>query len=195
MRLIKNLFASILLLVFAITVTSCSKDLSRDKAKKLIVKNKDLPQTETTNIEKKYYISQYGDRGAFGMQKIGLVTNPNYSGHKRMLDDLASEGLIKVEETKESSNGVHYTWASVALTKKGKKFLMSESDSQYEVKVSEIVFGEITGIQTSKQFKVAEVDYTLERKKITPFGNASQSTTLNRHQNFSLYDDGWRIDY
>ena len=89
--------------------------------------------------------------------------------------------------------GIYYTWATVSLTANGKKYLVNESRGQYEVKSAEIAFGKISGIQINEQYKVAEADYTLQRINITPFGHSSSNDIMNRHQSFSLYDDGWRI--
>ena len=174
-------------------MSGCSKTLSRDEAETLIKQKHNLPQIETVKIVKNYHKSHYGDRGGFGMEIVTIVTSPYYSEFKTMLDGLQSKGLITVNETKEYNGGIHYTWATVSLTDEGKKYLVKESRGEYEIKSAEITFGQITGIQMNDQAKVAEADYTLQRINITPFGSASSNDIMNRHQSFSLYDDGWRI--
>jgi len=188
-----NFITFVLVPLISIFLFSCSKDLSRDEAETLIKQKYNLPKIETVEIVKNYHISHFGDRGAFGMEMVTIVTSPNYSENKKMLDGLQSKGLITVNETKEYSNHIHYTWATVSLTAEGKKYLVKESRGQYEVKSAEIAFGQITGIQMNEQNKVAEAEYTLQRINITPFSHSSSNDIMNRHQSFYLYDDGWRI--
>jgi hypothetical protein len=55
----------------------------------------------------------------------------------------------------------------------------------------------VTGIKTGSSGKEATVDYTTTYKNITPFSVLvpidfkKQST---RHANFTLYDNGWRLE-
>jgi len=121
MKSIKKITTVILFLFISIFFFSCSKELSRDTAKDLIIQKYNLPQTETVKIVKNYYKSQYGDRGAFGMEKIAIVSSPYYSEFRKMLDGLKSKGLIAVNETKEYTGGIHYTWATISLTDEGEK--------------------------------------------------------------------------
>ena len=176
--------------LISIFLCSCSKDLSRNEAETLIKQKYNLPQTETVKIGKNYYISQ-NNGGGFG--PVALINGPHYSEFKQMLAGLQSKGLINVNQTHTSGGGIYYTWATVSLTADGKKYLLKENNGQYEVKSAEIAFGQITGIQMNEQYKVAEAEYTLQRINITPFGHASSNDIMNRHQSFSLYDDGWRI--
>ena len=72
-----------LLLFISFFLFSCSNNLSRENAKDLIVQKYNLPQIETIKMGKKYYISQQGDRGDFGMEKVAIVTAPYYSEFKK----------------------------------------------------------------------------------------------------------------
>ena len=110
-----------------------------------------------------------------------------------------NNGLIVIgQKNIQGING--WTWElqswlvyTVTLTDEGKKYLISESDMEFEFKTCELNFGEITGIQMQEQVKVATVNYTIVRKA-TPFGfNISQGSE-NRTAVFSLFDDGWRIN-
>lgn len=183
---------------------SCgNKNLSRDKAKDLIVQEYSLPQPETTKLGKRYFKKKWGDRLAFGMEKLCWVKEEQYLVDvKSKLDNLQSKGLITINESDQNGDGCHYIWVNAILTNDGKKYLVSDSNSEYEVKTAEIAFGQITGIQISEQFKVATADYTLQRINFTPFADSSsnQDVTkhasnqdMTRHADFSLYDDGWRI--
>ena len=89
------------------------------------------------------------------------------------------------------------TWTSVkvSLTDEGKKYLVQDNGKSYFVNLWETDINEITGIQEMKEAKIAKVDYTISNKNITPFGeifnDKNQITTMSA--NFTLYDDGWRI--
>lgn len=83
---------------------------------------------------------------------------------------------------------IHYA----NLTEKGKQYLISDNN----VLVATIEFGEITGIIERKELNISEVNYTVKRTDVTPFGRlfGSNEETLNRTSTFTKYDDGWRIE-
>lgn len=163
---------------------SCSNDLSRDKAKDLIVQKYNLPQTETVKLGKSY-LKKYQNLN-------GIYNETGYSGAKEKLDALLSQGLITIGESQSGTIGYGLMfYATVMLTDEGKKYLIKEDEKDYEMKSNEIAFGEITGIQVNE--KSAEVDYTLQRVNFTPFGNSSSKDIMTERQFFALYDDGWRI--
>ena len=79
------------------------------------------------------------------------------------------------------------------LTETAKKYITSDN----KVIVATDEFGEITGIVERKELNGAEVNYTLKRTNITPFGRILfnlTETTFNRTATFTKFDDGWRIN-
>lgn len=79
------------------------------------------------------------------------------------------------------------------LTEKGKKYITNNN----KVILATYEFGEITGIVEEKESNTAEVNYTVKRTNITPFGQLAfnmNEETYNRTANFTKYDDGWRIN-
>jgi hypothetical protein len=130
-----------LFLMTSIFLLSCGKDLSRDDAKELIIQKINLPQTETLKIEGTYFVSQQG-------RQVTSIEQPYFSQYRTMLEGLQSKGLITINLANEDdqASGIYFTWAYVTLTDEGKKYLISESNGNYEVKTSEITFGEVTGI-------------------------------------------------
>lgn len=78
-------------------------------------------------------------------------------------------------------------------TEMGKKYIANGN----EVMVARIEFGEVTGIVERKEFNVSEVNFTIKRTNITPFGrivfNLNEETNT-RSVTFTKYDDGWRIN-
>lgn len=195
MKTTNRIVTSIMFLFVSIFLLSCSKNLSREKAEVLIIKKFNLPRTETMQIKKTYYVKNYSLGTGFCPVGIYSGSSENmYSNYKQLIEGLQSNGMVLVKEDKRIENSICWIWADVSLTDEGKKYLVNESDKQYELKTCEIVFGEITGIQIQEQFKVAEVNYTLIRKNITPFGSNISKEHETRSASFSLFDDGWRIN-
>ena len=195
MKSLKNFTTVFLLLMSCLLLFSCRKDLSRDKAKDLIINKYGFPKYETDKINKEYlelWKCLYKMRDWKG-GCIGCGAFPEN------LTYFQNNGLIVIgQKNIQGING--WTWElqswlvyTVTLTDEGKKYLISESDMEFEFKTCELNFGEITGIQMQEQVKVATVNYTIVRKA-TPFGfNISQGSE-NRTAVFSLFDDGWRIN-
>jgi len=172
---------------------SCSKDLSRSEAEDLIIQNLNLPQPETSQFDVLYV---EGD--------IPWNLTHISKEEESMLSSFSNKGLINIikipHNTKISGpmGGTiatqNWTTIKVELTNEGRKYLVQENKDYYTIKICEITFGEVTGIQTNEQSGIAEVNYTLKRENITPFGINISQTPLNRMTSFSLYDDGWRIN-
>jgi len=123
-----------------------------------------------------------------------MVGGDKYSDKKEMLDELQTKHLITVNESTTREGECTYLWAGVVLTDEGKKYLLGETDGQYVVRVCEIAFDGVTGIQEHEQSKVAVADFTLKRINITPFGENISQASFSRQATFSLFDDGWRIN-
>jgi hypothetical protein len=195
MKSLRKISTLLFLSVSCLLLFSCSKDLSRDKAKDLIIKTNGFPTYETAKINKEYlklWECLYKMRdweGGF----IGCGAFPEN------LTNFQNSGLIVIgQKNIEGINGWTGTLQSwvvytVTLTDEGKKYLVSESDKEIEFKTCELDFGEITGVQTQTQVKAATANYTIIRKA-TPFGFNVPQGTENRTANFSLFDDGWRIN-
>jgi hypothetical protein len=123
-----------------------------------------------------------------------MIGGDKYSDKKTMLDELQRKHLITINESTTRNDQCTYSWANAVLTDEGKKYLLSETDGQYVVKMCEIVFDGVTGIQLHGENKVAVADFTLKRVNITPFGKNLSQVPFSRQATFSLFDDGWRIN-
>lgn len=167
---------------------SCSNDLSRQKAAELISRHQKLPAIETIQLGKRVLKDSRHD--SWG---VCLNIGDKYSDVKGRLDELQAKGLISIGENQQHEGQCNYLWATVELTDEGKKYLVKDADGEYQIKVCEVTFGEITGIQIHEQFKVAEADYTLRKINLTPFGSNISTVPMNRKATFALFDDGWRI--
>jgi hypothetical protein len=172
-------------------ICSCSNDLSRQKAAELISKQLELPTIETTQLGKSYLKNSWGDPSM--MPAVCVVTGDQYSDVKKRLDELQAKDLIRIGENQQHEGECNYIWATVKLTDEGRKYLVKDTDGAYQLKVDELTFGEITGIQIQEQSKMAVADYTLMRTNITPFGSNLSTTPISRQATFTLYDNGWRI--
>ena len=154
----KVIYSIITLLVF----TACG-ELSRGKAKDEIIKDKQLPQTETVKLNKKFLKDhQY----VGGFPKVCLNNYERFSQREKQLTELQEKGYITFKDD-EYYDDCNDLYTNIILTEKGKKDLVKENNGQYEIKLCNIEFGEITGIVEYKEFKVADVKYTLVRTNIT----------------------------
>lgn len=166
------------MLLCSVFLNSCSNELSRGKAKDLIVEKYKLPE----DIVQTFYIVD----GT-------LAKRFDYS----MYEALKNEGLLDFSYDRGSAT------IYGQLTEKGKQYAVSgvfNTDNMYiqgvNVKVAKLSFGEITGIVERKEFNIAEVSYTLVRSNITPFGRIAfgyNESPISKTVTFTKYDDGWRI--
>ena len=199
----------------------CSKKLSRDEAEKAIKQTKNLPKNEIqefsftqtalirydvpykkvlTDMSSKSYDVNY-------QASIDAGVTPQIQ-KIQLFEILEKEGLVDyTTEIKDINYGSPYglggrdyyisipveatVYHNAMPTEKGKKFII---DNHVIVATEE--FGEITGIVERKEFNNAEVNYTVKRINITPFGKLIfnlNEETFNRTATFTKYDDGWRI--
>jgi hypothetical protein len=173
----KWLNPQILVLIFlsSIFLISCSDNLSREKAETLIKDKFGLPYNEERSF-KLYYENGYG------------INNIRF---------LEQEGLISIREIPVWM-GSNF---SVQLTESGQQYwpehgLIGDDQNSTPIVTSFVSFGEITGIVERKGLNEAEVDFTLVRSKVTPFGKAYKlfEGAENQKLIFKKYDDGWRIN-
>lgn len=194
MKTIKKLTTLLLLSMSCLLLFSCSKDLSRDKAKDLIVKKYGLPNYETSKINKEYlklweclYKMRDWEGGCIGCGAFPENLTQFQNNRLIVIGQKNIQGI-------NGWTGNLQSWLvyTITLTDEGKKYLINETAQEFEFKTCDLCFGEITGIQMQEQFKVATANYTIIRKT-TPFGINISQAPENRTANFSLFDDGWRI--
>jgi len=175
---------------------SCKNKLSRSHAEDEIVKKMELPINEEIIIKKKYFVDHQQVMG-FGMVCFPSSA-PKFSEYENMLMELQNKGYINLKKD-QFYNECNDLYTNVELTDKGKKDLLKENEGNYEVKLCEICFGEITGIIEYNEFQVADVKYSLIRKNYTEFGlilsnNIKENESYEKSASFNKYDDGWRIE-
>jgi hypothetical protein len=178
---ILHYYKSLFLLVFIIPLfIGCSDNLNRSKAEKIIKEKFQLPNDEIRDL----YV-------------YDATLSNNFT--LNLYQKLQNEGLLTFSECGEGmSRGYCAT-----LTEKGKQYAVSQeynTDNMYihkiNVKVSTLDFGEITGIMEQKELNIAEVNYTIVRKDVNPFGRIAfdlNNGTFTKSVTFTKYDDGWRI--
>jgi hypothetical protein len=189
-----------LLLLTFIIASSCQKHLDRTDAKRMIVTNKNYPIKQNFKITKAYIKDMHTD--GFG---VFIVLDEDENKEKeKSIRQFESIGLLNFaetlqrEESETSLGGTRIrTWISVKveLTESGRKYLVSENEESVTVNLWETDVKEITGIQERPELKVAKVEYVLYNSGITPFGSifSDKNNEDKMTSDFSLYDDGWRI--
>jgi hypothetical protein len=176
------------ILASIISMLGCSNDLSRDKAREIIIKslNYPIPATEPLDIGSKISADQ---------MKL------------TWLESLKNEGLISY--TYHGQNFMKFHVVSVSLTDKGMKYVLggiylpdfpawSPGLKYVNVKIAEKQFVEVTGIRLSGNKNEAVVEYTWKYANFTPFAKGDlagydKNKTYKEAVNMQLYDDGWRI--
>jgi hypothetical protein len=165
--------------LFFLLLAGCNsnKELTREEALNLIQQGKNYPKV----IDYDLYC---GD--------------PKYA-KKAMDAGLESQGFVTVKRTQKlaevGSPLIHFT-------DKAKPYLLptpsgDKSSHIQKLKLGDEALVEITGIKTGPSGKDAVVEYTTAYKNLTPFAVLA-ATNLEqqaiRKANFTLYDDGWRLE-
>ncbi|MDQ6812812.1 MAG: hypothetical protein M3040_03600 [Bacteroidota bacterium] len=154
-----------------------SKELNREEAFKLIKQGKRYPRVLDYDL---------------------YCGDPEHA--KKVLDaGLEAQGLLTVQRTQKlreiGSPLIHFT-------KKAQGYFLAtpESDKSSNIqklKLADEELVEVTGIKTGQSGKDAVVEYSTTYKNLTPFSvlvptNFKQGPMHNA--NFTLYDDGWRLE-
>ncbi|MBF0587458.1 hypothetical protein INT02_11195 [Prosthecochloris sp. N2] len=184
---------STIIAVFSvILLTACSNDLSRIKAKSLIVKHNNFPISEYYELEKNHFKM---------LEKTGaVIAAPMKKEVEEILQYLENNKLIEIQRKRKESS----TWMGryvghkmmVFIPKKNKKYILKENKHSYNLKTCDINFHKITGIKTYNDYNYAEVEYELKRENWTPFGEffkTKKPSIIKKNVTMVLYDDGWRI--
>jgi hypothetical protein len=190
-----------LLTVIILVTTSCNRHLDREEAKKQISKTENYPVIVDYEFTKGF-TKDYNTQGNGVTIDVG---GDDWESKKRKIESFEKAGLITFEETPHREETTAFllgttirTWTSVkvSLTDEGKKYLLKETNNNFDVKLWETILNDVTGIQEMDQQKTAKVDYTISNKNITPFGESfsNKNETTQKTIYFSLYDDGWRIN-
>lgn len=181
-------------------LTSCQKHLERNEAKRMIIESKNYPIKQSHEITKGYIKDMNSD----GLGATIVLGEDDTKKEEKAIVQFVSMGLLKLEETPHREETTVFllgttvrTWTSVKveLTEMGRKYLINEDEKSYTVCLWETDVKEISGVQERPEIKAAQVEYILFNTNITPFGSifSNQKNEQNRTANFSLYDDGWRI--
>jgi hypothetical protein len=128
----------------------------------------------------------------FGTVTVCIDEGKKWEEVEAPLTYYQAQGLLTIafERVDGTCPGV---WAKVALTPAGAKHLVAERNGVYQLKVFDLTFGAVTGIQVSEQMGIATAEYTLVPRSHTPFAGTVAKATLSRTATFSRYDDGWRL--
>lgn len=189
-----------ILIVLIFLITSCQSHLKREDALAMIRKYHNFPNEITYEIPKGYI----KDVHTQGRGVTAIIGEDEFKEKELAIESFKDNNLLKLIETSERQETTQFligttirTWTSVKvqLTNEGSKYLKQEQSDKYLVKLWDIDVLEVTGIQETSK-KNATVEFSTHQTNITPFGKLfdSGNKISNNSQNFSLYDDGWRIN-
>jgi hypothetical protein len=162
--------------IFALAIGffACDSDLSREQAETLIKDKLNLPQNEIRS---------------FALEDVSIVAGRT----AKIFQELQGEGVLTYTYDPRVWSG----GAFATLTENGRRYVISQkSEKEVYVMAARLDFGEIKGIKEIKQFNAAEVEYTLIRTGVSPFGRIAfnlQEKEITYIGRFIKYDDGWRM--
>lgn len=106
-------------------------------------------------------------------------------------------GLVNFEV---QSSGSGWDEVSFVFADTARKYQIGEGGWTLTFKVSDMEFGNVTGIRVNEAAGTAEVEYTVNRVNWTPFGiwflenePGRYPMSENRSATLVKYDDGWRL--
>jgi hypothetical protein len=183
------LLCSSALLCLLIT-SACSHKLSRGKAKELLLEKGGFPRPVTETW-------QCGEVSYFGDGSRDIAKQHRY----------VDGGLVTFTPigTNPGMGGL-YTVFRMTFPTKAQGYVVQMAPDHADVRMADLVFGNITGIREAADGKEAAVDFTLKYDNLTPFGNARNATdadngqpetydkdkVMQMHTRLVKYDDGWR---
>lgn len=220
---VKNLVKFQLAILVILLISSCTKPLTLDVAKDLIIQKYQYPQVDIRNYElsttKEYdlistkekistsdytppklkFLSELENAG-FITYSFDLLSANVYGSRWDGVGDEAGPGFTReIKYFTGKKTGRRHTYLIKAIYKHSG--ILTEKGKQDFIdenrfKVSNTAFGEITGMVESKELNITEVKYTTI---VTPtsFGQAIfniQGQTIEDSVEFRKYDDGWRIE-
>lgn len=175
MKSVKILGTIILGIILLQSLTGCGKnnELTRERAKGIIVKKLNYPRNLVTDITIGKNIVLMNPQKAISLYKA-----------------LANVGVISLTQHR-TIMGIPYV---VQITNEGKKYVQKIDNDQASVILGKLKFAEITGIILSPGGKEAAVEYREKLDDVTPFGKIiGTNYDFSRKARFVLYDDGWRM--
>lgn len=175
---------------------ACSNSLSRPDAGAILAKRFPVVETRTIGTRYKKYAGKYFSWSAQVMP--GYPADADFNEIEFLLGQ--SEVYEKALMAETDTPGSPYAQVLLSPTEDGQKYVTrTRSPGLYDVKICEIVFGEVTGIQLTGPSD-AVVEYSLRRTNWSPFGkwykmkDPSQYPELvPQRAEMQKFDDGWRI--
>lgn len=182
------------------SVSSCSKELSRDEAATIIKNQTGYPTVGFAKCS--FSIKEKESSGKYFVK--------NYSTRKNVnIKELVDQGIFSVEKiqsyTKGPWGGKPYNSFIYELTEKGNTLIApgysidkTRTGITGSFPVHLVEFGEVTGITYTNEDKTeANVDYTVKIKDRTRFTSLISGKIPNQIKTHTvkakLYDEGWRI--
>lgn len=154
-------FLSILAVPLSISV-AVAAELSREEAAKTISASLGYPKFETVAIEKRYTIDyERVKKWSGGQAAPGICVGykgPRFADAKQVLHRLQERGLLTIGKEEVEGTNCITNFARIKLTKEGQKYLLKESDSEFNLRASDIVVGQVTGIVRPKGSASAMVE-------------------------------------
>lgn len=174
---------------------SCGRPpLSRDAAANAIIASDHFPSADSRQLERTFS----------KLDSSGHVFKYAYNFGSNMVEIPDVSYFLKADlltSPPTGNRGNVFSEHALAFTGKTKVYETPISGpDMLGLRLCDLTFGEITGIQLNDQAGTAVVEYTVKRTNWTPFGEyyrksgpADLPDTTARKASFTRYDDGWRL--
>ena len=193
----KNAALPIALLIVVLAGRN-SKELTRSRAKAIIVQKLQFPKPVTSGVPVGKTAINTGDAQCCNSE---IYTPPYTSKWFKVASD---KGLISIKNP--TRNLIWGMIADVQLSNQGKQFVSgTQGITGMPVKFCDMVFGSVTGIAMMQTpfGNGAQVDYTWKFDNLTPFaitiresqqyGPCKEDGLHSSSVAMRLFDDGWRL--
>lgn len=169
----------IILTILYLLIAGCSSkvELTREKAASLIKEGMQYPRVIDYDV---------------------YTSDPEFA--KLAIEKgLEKEGLVTVKRTQKLEDAGK---PLIEFTSKAQPYLLPTPDKDkaihvQKVKIADEDLAEVTGIKTMEDGKQTVAEYTTAYKNVSGFSaltNIDFKKTNTRKANFTLYNDGWRLD-
>jgi vancomycin resistance protein YoaR len=205
----KNKFLSVLLRLIAVVVVLCSvagcgkHTLSRATAAQAITAAIKFPISDHREISRTW-LKRNSDGQLFEWRRPSENDFTERQYPVPHIDYFVKTGLLIANVARWTGLGQpspDISEIALSFAERTKGYEVPAKQASYiGLKLCDVVFGEITGIQVNEQAGTATVEYSLRRTNWTPFGDYYKQQTpqdfpevIAQSATFSKYDNGWRL--
>ena len=201
----KTKFLSVPLRLIAVVVVLCSvagctkRSLSRATAAQAITAAIKFPISDHRAISRTW-LKRNSDGQLFQWRRPSMNDFTERQYPVPDIDYFIKAGLLIANVASSKGPDISQIALGFVERTKGYEVPTEHASDMMGLKLCDLVFGEITGIQVNEQVGTATVEYSVRRTNWSPFGDYYKRQTpqaypevIAQSATFSRYDNGWRL--